>query len=435
MVRDATASGSSFFKHSRRPLTILAVVITFVVAGVTTYRFWQLQSHNSNESQKSHQTIPKIIKVVALGKLEPQGQVIKISAPTSSQESRVGQLLVKEGQEVKVNQVIAILDSKDRLQAAVVKAQQQVKVKHANLAKVQAGAKRGEIEAQKATVERLKAQWEGERIAQQEAIARLKAQSQGDKMAQQATVEKLQAQLNNAQAEYQRNQQLYSNGAISKSLFDSKRLSVDTATQQLKEARAILTRIDGTSSRQISEAQAVLTRINTTFPQQINEAKATLQKIAEVRPVDVEVAKAEVDDAIAQVNQTQKDLQQAYVRTPQDGQVLDIHTRAGEVVSSDGIVEIGQTSQMDAVAEIYQSDISKIRPGQDVRIISDSLPGELQGKVERIGLQVRRQSVINTDPSTNIDARIVEVHIRLDKTSSQKAAQFTNLQVKVVISL
>jgi HlyD family secretion protein len=435
MVRDATASGSSFFKHSRRPLTILAVVITFVVAGVTTYRFWQLQSHKSNEIQKSHQSIPKIIKVVALGKLEPQGEVIKVSAPTSSQQNRVGQLLVKEGQEIKASQVIAILDSKDRLQAAVVKAQQQVKVKQANLAKVQAGAKQGEIEAQKATVERLKAQWEGERIAQEEAIARLKAQSKGDKIAQQATVEKLQAQLNNAQAEYKRNQQLYSNGAISKSSFDSKRLSVDTATQQLKEARAILTRIDGTSSRQISEAQAVLTRINTTLSQQISEAQATLQKIAEVRNVDVAVAKAEVDDAIAQVNQAQKDLQQAYVRTPQNAQVLEIHTRAGELVSSDGIVEIGQTSQMYAVAEVYQSDITKIRPGQDVRIISDSLPGELQGKVERIGLQVRRQSVINTDPSTNIDARIVEVHIRLDKTSSQKAAQFTNLQVKVVISL
>ncbi|MBP5975986.1 ABC exporter membrane fusion protein [Brasilonema sp. CT11] len=435
MVRHATASGSSSFKHSRRPLTIVAAVITFVVVGVTTYRFWQLQSHKSNEIQKSRPSIPKIIKVVALGRLEPQGEVIKVSAPTSSQQNRVEQLLVKEGQEVKASQVIAILDSKDRLQAAVIKAQQQVKVKQANLAMVQAGAKRGEIEAQRATIEQLKAQWQGDKTAQQEAIARLKAQSKGDKIAQQATVEKLQAQFNNAQAEYSRNQQLYSNGAISKSSFDSKRLSVDTATQQLKEAKAILTRIDGTSSSQISEAQAVLTRINTTLSKQITQAQATLQKIAEVRPVDVEAAKAEVDDAIAQVNQAQKDLQQAYVRTPQDGQVLDIHTRAGEVVSSNGIVEIGQTSQMYAVAEVYQSDISKIRIGQNVRIISDSLPGELQGKVERIGLQVRRQSVVNTDPSTNIDARIVEVHIRLDHTSSQKAAQFTNLQVKVVISL
>ncbi|ARV62880.1 HlyD family secretion protein [Nostocales cyanobacterium HT-58-2] len=411
---------------------ILAIATVFVVVGVTSYRFWWLHSQQSPVAQMPQVNIPKVTKVAALGKLEPQGEVIKVAAPT---ENRVEQLLVKERQEVKAGQVIAILDSKDRLQAAVVKAQQQVRVKQANLAQVQAGAKRGEIEAQKAQVERLKAQWQGEKTVQEETIARLKVQWQGDKRAQLATIGKLQAELNNAQAEYKRYQKLFSEGAISKSLFDSKRLSVDTATQQLREARAILSRIDGTSRRQISEAQAVLTRINTTGRQQISEAQATLDKITEIRPVDVEATKAEVDDAIAQVNQAQKNLAQAYVRSPQDGQVLDIHTRAGEVVSSDGIVEIGQTRQMFVVAEVYQSDISKIRPGQQVRVTSDALPHQLQGKVDWIGLQVRRQSVVNTDPSTNIDARIVEVHIRLDKTSSHNAAQFTNLQVKAVIEI
>jgi len=83
----------------------------------------------------------------------------------------------------------------------------------------------------------------------------------------------------------------------------------------------------------------------------------------------------------------------------------------------------------------YQSDISKVRPGQQVQITSDALPDELQGTVDRIGLQVRRQSVVNTDPSTNIDGRVVEVHVRLDKASNQKAAQLTNLQVKAVIAI
>jgi len=70
-----------------------------------------------------------------------------------------------------------------------------------------------------------------------------------------------------------------------------------------------------------------------------------------------------------------------------------------------------------------------------VQITSDALPDELQGTVDRIGLQVRRQSVVNTDPSTNIDGRVVEVHVRLDKASNQKAAQLTNLQVKAVIAI
>lgn len=123
------------------------------------------------------------------------------------------------------------------------------------------------------------------------------------------------------------------------------------------------------------------------------------------------------------------------MRSPQDGQVFEIHTRPGEQVSNDGIVNIGQTSQMHVIAEVYESDISKVHPGQKVRVVNDFLPSELQGTVDRVGLQVRRQNVINTEPSSNIDSRVIEVHVRLDDASSLKAAKLTNMQVKVVIQL
>jgi HlyD family secretion protein len=53
--------------------------------------------------------------------------------------------------------------------------------------------------------------------------------------------------------------------------------------------------------------------------------------------------------------------------------------------------------------------------------------------VERIDSQVQRQTIVNTDPSANLDARVIEVHIELDAASSQKAAKLTNLQVIAVI--
>ena len=114
---------------------------------------------------------------------------------------------------------------------------------------------------------------------------------------------------------------------------------------------------------------------------------------------------------------------------------LLILTRPGEVVSSDGIARIGQTSQMYAVAEVYESDIGKVRVGQQVKITSNALSEELHGTVERIGLEVQRQEVINTDPAANIDARVVEVRVRLDRESSQKVEGLTNLLVKVAIAL
>ncbi|QSJ15594.1 ABC exporter membrane fusion protein [Nostoc sp. UHCC 0702] len=430
MVHPTATEGSRFFKPNFRQLLMLVLALGFAIAGLHRL-FWRVQPQPTVQQV----SVPQPKTVTALGRLEPKGKVIKLSAPASSQGSRVETLLVMEGFRVKAGQAIAILDNRTRLQAAYEEAQQAVKVAQVNLAKVQAGAKVGEIDAQKAEIARIEAQTFGEETAQTDTVARLEAQWLGEKTAQQATINRLEAERQNAQVEFQRYQQLYSQGAISQSVFDTKRLSLDTITQQLSEARANLNRIDSTGRKQITEAKTVLARINATGDKQISAAKATLNQIAEVRPVDVEAAKVEVSRTIAAAKQAKAYLEQAYVRSPQDGVILDIHTRSGEMVSDEGIVEIGQTDQMYAVVEVYQSDIRKVRPQQPVQILSNSLPGKLEGQVDTVGWKIQRQDIINADPSENIDSRVVEVHVRLDQRSSEKAAKFTNLQVKAVIGL
>lgn len=69
------------------------------------------------------------------------------------------------------------------------------------------------------------------------------------------------------------------------------------------------------------------------------------------------MAQAEIDSAIAAQRRAEAKLNLAYVRAPINSQVLKIHTRPGEVVSSNGIVELGQTDRMYTVAEIYETDI------------------------------------------------------------------------------
>ncbi|MBD2250284.1 biotin/lipoyl-binding protein [Nostoc parmelioides] len=390
-----------------RPAIFLACFASFVAIGISFYIGLNFREASNQKVQAPGALLPELKTVTALGRIEPKGKVIKLSATTSSEGSRVEQLLVKEGDRVKPGQLIAILDSRDRLEAALKEAQEQVKVAQANLNRTQAGAKGGEIAAQLAT------------------IAKLEAEGRGNIAAQLATVARLQAEVRNATTENQRYQALYQQGAVSASEGDRQRLNLETAQKTLQEA------------------QADLQRIQTTSQQQLQQAKATLAQITEVRGVDVEAAKAEVNRAIAAVNQAKVHLQQAYVRwpkelggsSPQDAQIFEIHTHPGELVSTDGIVDIGQTNQMYVVAEVYESDISRVKPGQKVRILGDYLPVEMQGTVERKGLQIRRQNVVNTDPASNIDNRVVEVHIRLDPTSSQKAADLTNMQVKAVIEL
>ena len=373
---------------SRKLLVVAAVIL---LGGLGTY-VWR--SHSSSTQPTQTAVVSKVQTVTALGYLEPRGKVIKLSAPSSSGgTSRVDQLLVKQADTVKAGQVIAILDSRDRLQAALVEAQEQVKVAQSNFAVVKAGAKRGEVNAQQAE------------------IARLEAQRQGDSQAQVATVARLQAELQNAQAEARRYELLYQQGAVSTSLRDTKALTLATAR------------------RSFQEAQVVLNRIQTTRSPELTSAKATLDRIAEVRPVDLAASQAQVGQAIAAVQQAKAQLDLAFVRAPQDGVVLEIHTRPGELISNDSIVELGQTQQMTALLEVYETDIGKVKLGQQTKLFADSPPKALSGRVSEIGVKVKRQNVVNSDTSGNIDARIVEVRVQLDAASVQKVTGLTNLQV------
>ena len=387
--------GFPLFKLNRYGIALTVVALAAAIAGGL---YLNRQAQISQQLSQNAATPLIVTTVTALGRLEPQGEIVKLAAATSTQENRISKLLVKEGDRVKSGQVIAILASRDRLQAALNQAQRDVQVVQARLAQVEAGAKTGAVGAQQAEITRLGAN-------QSAAIA-----------SQRANVERLAAEVQNAQIEAQRYQSLYAQGAISNSQRDSKQLVLATA------------------QRSLQQAEAELTRLETTMRPELDRAIATLDQISEVRPVDVDVLVAELDRAIAAVQQAEANLEQTYVRAPQDGVVMDIHTRAGEVISSNGIVEIGQIDQMYAIAEVYQSDIQKIRIGQSVVCTSEALPEKLKGTVERIDRKVRRQTVINTDPSKNIDDRVIEVHIKLDRASSQIAANFTNLQVQVEIS-
>ncbi|WP_375502942.1 HlyD family efflux transporter periplasmic adaptor subunit [uncultured Nostoc sp.] len=415
---------------------LLAIITALAIGGISVYAVMKFQA-TANEKQKTPVAVQPVVKTVtALGRLEPKGEVIKLSAPSSNGEgNRVEQLLVKEGDRVKAGQVVAIMDNRARLQASLAEAQKQVQVAKSRLNQVKAGAKQGEIGARQATVNRVQVELQGNIKTQQATINRLEAELVGQQRSLQATVARVAAEKGNAQADVQRYETLYKAGAISSEEVDKRRLSAETSTQALIESQATQTRTVATLQQQLNEAKANQNQTLASLQQQINEAKANLNQTTEVRPTDIANAQAEIDSAQATVEKIRAELAEAYVLAPKAGRILEINTRAGETVGNEGIVALGQTDQMYAVVEVYQSDIKRVRPGQEVRVSSDSLRNELEGRVDWIGMQVKRQNLINADPSSNIDARVVEVHVQLNKLSSQNASNLTNLQVKAVIEL
>ncbi|MBG1240576.1 ABC exporter membrane fusion protein [Nostoc sp. NZL] len=435
MEQNRNSEGLRSSRNLVRSPVLLAIITSLAIGGISVYAVMRLQA-TANEKQKTPVAVQPVVKTVtALGRLEPEGEVIKLSAPSSGEGNRVEQLLVKEGDRIKAGQVIAIMDNRDRLQANLGEAQKQVQVAKSRLNQVKAGAKQGELGARQANVNRLQVELQGNIKTQQATIDRIEAELQGQQQSLQATVARVAAERRNAQAEVQRYETLYKAGAISSQEVDSRRLSAETSTQALIESQATQTRTVATLQQQLNEAKANQDQTLASLQQQINEAKANLNQTAEVRPTDIANAQAEIESAQATVEKIKAELAQAYVLAPKPGRILEINTRAGETVGDEGIVALGQTDQMYAVVEVYQSDIKKVRPGQEVRVSSDSLRNELEGRVDRIGMQVKRQNLINTDPSSNIDARVVEVHVQLDKLSSQNASSLTNLQVKAVIEL
>jgi HlyD family secretion protein len=119
------------------------------------------------------------------------------------------------------------------------------------------------------------------------------------------------------------------------------------------------------------------------------------------------------------------------IRAPMDGRILRIAKRPGELVDLHGILEMGDVSNMYAIAEIYETDIARVKKGQKATVTSKALDGPLSGVVAVVRQQVRKQDATGTDPASRKDARVVEVEIKLD--DSKRVAGLTNLQVEVVI--
>ncbi|MCJ8281449.1 MAG: HlyD family efflux transporter periplasmic adaptor subunit, partial [Rivularia sp. ALOHA_DT_140] len=276
---------------------------------------------------------------------------------------------------------------------------------------------------------------------------------QGQKNTFAATTAKLRAEQRNARMDLRRYQMLYRSGAISQQERDRRRLNVEQATQQLREAQANRNQALATLRQQIKEAQANRVKIIANLKQQINEAQASrnqtrmtlnrqiqeqrarFNRIRDTSPSTIKIAQAQLNNAIANNKKAEAELRLSYVTAPIAGEILKIHTKAGEPMGPNGIAEIGRTDQMIVVAEIPEDSISKVRLGQPATVTSENgaFSGELQGTVIEIGRKIGKKNVLNNDPAADVDARVVEVKISLPPRDSDRVAGLTDAKVLVQI--
>ena len=125
------------------------------------------------------------------------------------------------------------------------------------------------------------------------------------------------------------------------------------------------------------------------------------------------------------------DLFNSKLKSPIDGFVLSINTRVGERPGNDGILEIGSSQNMEALIEVYESDINRVFISQNVDLTSENggFKEILKGTVFRISPKVKQRKVLSTDPTGDADSRVIEVLVKLDKESINLVQNYAGMKV------
>lgn len=391
--------GKKFSSWHNWMLSLAVGVISVTVVGVTISRVTNIQQKQTKSQVTA--PLPQRVEVVALARLEPRGEIIRVSGSVGE---RVARSMVSQGDLVKAGAILAYLESyQERL------AERDYVFTQLTEAKQQLQAITTYAQAQI-----------------QEAQARINQIDRPGKFeleAQQATVRELEAERELAVADLQRSERLYLQGAISKQSLDRELSKTRQAQEQVNNAKASLIKLENTLKTNLNYAR-----------DQLRSQQANLP----VNQIQTAVSSAEQKLKLAEAR-----LQHTIIRAPRAGRILRVLTYPGEAIgqgarsanTNNGIFELGDTNQMFAVAEVYETDVGLVKLGQSATITSrnGAFSKLMAGKVAEIGWQIFKNNILDDDPAANADARVVEVKIRLDDSKSVEA--FTNLQVDARINV
>ena len=170
---------------------------------------------------------------------------------------------------------------------------------------------------------------------------------------------------------------------------------------------------------------------------EINRYQTLVDKGAVARIVldkmkdDLSISETRILKLKSAIDAIEVDLEQTQLKSPIDGIVLQILVREGERPNSSGVINVGANQLMEALIEVYESDIDRVQIGQAVDLISENggFDGSLRGQVSLISPQVRQRRVLSTDPTGDADSRVVEVRVKLDNASAKKVSHLTGMKV------
>jgi HlyD family secretion protein len=337
-------------KKSKSGLILLTVVVA-AIALLAWYIFLRRPAQQGAENL-----------VVTTGRIA--GDEATVSAKTAG---RVREIRFREGDVVRVGDVIALLDD-DQVRAREDAAKSAVQTAEARVrsSQQQIGVLRAQEESSSLSVDQSKMDSEG-RVNQARAQV----------AAAEAALAQARAANNQAKYDYENQSQLAKDGDLSerqgmlaKSNLEATTAAVHAAEEQIKAAR-------GAYNAQLAalKTPAILNSQTLSIQEQINKAQS-----------DIAGALADAERARAQLREAEANRSDLQIVAPFDGTITVRSVEPGEVINpGTAIVTLVNLQELYLRVFVPIADIDRVRVGQPARIYLDSSPDRaIEATVSRI---------------------------------------------------
>lgn len=300
--------------------------------------------------------------IAVSGRIEGDDAVV-----ASKTAGRVREISVREGDEVKAGQLIAVLDD-EQVRAREEQADGAVRQAEARArgAEQQIAVLESELEQSRLGVDQARLDAEG-RVRQAEAQV----------AAAEAQLAQAEAEHRKARADEERYTSLAESGDVPEQTGSHARSTSEAQAAAVRAAR-----------KQVDVARAAVTSAKATLANpaiRSSEAARIRQRIVQAHS-DISAARAEMEQARARLSEAQANRQDLRIVAPMDGTVATRSAQPGEVVAAGTpVVTLVNLSTVYLRGFVPEGDIGRVRAGQRAEVFLDSAPGQpIEAIVSRI---------------------------------------------------
>jgi HlyD family secretion protein len=279
---------------------------------------------------------------------------------------RVLEVMVVEGQEVQTGQPLVKFDIAE-LQTQFSQAQARVEQQRARLVRLERGARPEEKAQARAATETARATLDAVRNGPRpEEIAQARA-----------SVAAASAEVNSAEAEFKRMERLRETGDISRQDFDTAKFRFDNMRARLeaeKERLGLL--LSGSRKEDIRAAEERF--------RQAQEAENLV--LAGPRSEEIADARAQLNEAMARVEQIRVQLAEGEVTAPANSVVEVVSVRPGDLLTpNQPVARLLERDQIWVRIYVPEPQLGLVKVGQRAKIVVDTFPKEpFDGAIEQI---------------------------------------------------